>query len=88
MDVSLNVFTDREHFNASADVTATRPGDGDGAEICVTDDGLLMWSRDFSVGHETITWDPEYRCRIADPHGLAVEVVAAVIRALRQCQPA
>jgi hypothetical protein len=91
--VHLNVFADQEALNACVDVTAVNPGDQDqedpqGGEICVTDDGWLSWTRDFSAGHKSVTWHPTITWRITDPEGLAADIVAAVTRTLRDCLPA
>jgi photosystem II stability/assembly factor-like uncharacterized protein len=56
--------------------------DGDGGQVYVTDDGGLMWVRDFSAEHEAVSWHPRFASRITDPEGLAGEVVAALGMAL------
>jgi hypothetical protein len=58
---------------------ATNPGDADGDDghVYVTDDGLL-WVRDFSAEHETVSWHPPFASWITDPEGLAAEIVAVL----------
>jgi hypothetical protein len=86
LDVGLAVYTDNRYFESSSEIVATNPGDADGheGEVYITDDGELQWVRDFSAGHETVSWHPQFASRITDPEGLAAEVVAALGMALGQ----
>jgi hypothetical protein len=56
--------------------------------VFVTDGGEFLRTRDFSAGHEGITWEPEFHAEITDPEGLAADIVAAVTHALCDRLPA
>jgi hypothetical protein len=90
LDAELAVYADQRSFDASAEIVATNPGDADGTsgQVFITDDGQLQWTRDFSAGHETVTWHPEFRAEITDPEGLAADIVTAITHALCTCLPA
>jgi hypothetical protein len=66
-------------------VTVTRPGERGGPEVCVTDDGMLSWTRDFRAEHEVPAGEAGLAGLVADPEGLASEVVATVVPLLAQC---
>jgi hypothetical protein len=84
LDVRLAVYGDDLYFESCSEIVATNPGDADGddGQVYVTDDGGLLWVRDFSAEHETVRRHPQFTSRITDPEGLAGEVVAALGMAL------
>jgi hypothetical protein len=86
LDVRLAVYGDDRYFESCSEIVATNPGDADGdaGQVYVTDDGGLLWVRDFSAEHETVRGHPQFAPRITDPEGLAGEVVAALGMALGQ----
>jgi len=54
----------------------------------VTDDGSIIWTRDYWAEAATIIWEPEFCGWIADPAKVADAVVAIITRAMSQLAPA
>lgn len=86
LDVGLAVYEDENFLDVHVEVTVTAPGAADAAEVCVTDDGGLTWTRDY--WDEVIAADPEgLDMWIADPGAVARSVAETITRAMSHLQP-
>jgi hypothetical protein len=87
LDVELAVYCDETAFGTFAEIIATVPGQGDGGQVRVADDGGLTWMRDYLAGAAALSGQP--RCgQGANPAGVAGSVVEAVTRAMSLLRPA
>lgn len=87
LDVGLAVYEDEHFLDAHVEITVTTPGAADAAEVCVTDDGCLTWTRDY-WDEATITAGPEgLDMWIADPSAVARSVAETIARAMSHLQP-
>jgi hypothetical protein len=87
-DVGLEVYEDEDYFDARAEIVVTSPDPGQAATVHVTDDGSITWTRDYWAEAATVTWEPDFCGRIADPEKLAGAVVATITRAMSHLPPA
>jgi hypothetical protein len=78
LDVELEVYEDKDYFDARAEIVVTSRGGADDAKVCVTDEGSVTWTRDYWDEAATIIWEPEFCGWIADPAKVAHAVVATV----------
>ncbi|HEY2578399.1 MAG TPA: hypothetical protein VGI74_19025, partial [Streptosporangiaceae bacterium] len=60
----------------------TNPDTEEPASVRVTDDGAILWERDYVPEAATITPDPEYPAEIIDPGKVADSIVAMVSQAI------
>ncbi|MGH7734826.1 MAG: hypothetical protein ACREOE_14330, partial [Gemmatimonadales bacterium] len=88
LDVELAVYCDETAFDTFAEIIATVPGSGDDAQVCVTDDGGLTWTRDYLAEAAALVSAPEPCGQAADPASVASSVVEAVTRAMSLLHPA
>jgi hypothetical protein len=88
LDVDLEVCEDRHYFDARAEIVVTSPRTGQNAKARVGDDGSLAWERDYWAEAATVTWEPEYRGRAADPAKVASAIVETITRAMSRIRPA
>jgi hypothetical protein len=87
LDVELVVYSDEDYYDACAEIVATAPGTGDDeAKVCVTDDGCLIWAREYESEADAIVSDPEFSGWITNPASVAATVVETVTRAM-SCLP-
>jgi hypothetical protein len=80
--VDLKVYEDKDYFDAQAEIVVTNPASGEDATVLVTDDGSIIWTRDYWAEAATITWEPDFRGWIADPAKVADAVVQTISRAM------
>jgi hypothetical protein len=81
-DVGLAVYHDEEYFDARAEIVVTSPGTVGEAQVHVTDDGGVTWSRDYHAESAATIRQPGSCGSIADPGKLASAVVATITRAM------
>ena len=87
LEVELAVYCDETAFDTFAEIIATVPGSGEDAQVCVTDEGGLTWTRDYWA-ETAIVSAPEPCGQAADPASVASSVVEAVTRAMSCLRPA
>jgi hypothetical protein len=84
--VDLEVYEDKDYFDARAEIAVTNPASADDATVHVTDEGSITWTRDYWP--EAGIWEPDFCGWIADPDKVAGAVVATITRAMSQLAPA
>jgi hypothetical protein len=82
--VDLEVYEDKDFFDARAEIVVTNPASADDATVHVTDEGSITWSRDYWAEAATVIWEPDFCGWIADPEKVAGAVVATITRAMSQ----
>jgi hypothetical protein len=82
--VDLEVYEDKDYFDAQAAIVVTNPASAEDATVHVADDGSITWSRDYWAEAATVIWEPDFCGWIADPEKVADAVVATVTRAMSQ----
>jgi hypothetical protein len=87
LDVELAVYCDETAFDTFAEIIATVPGSGEDAQVCVTDEGGLTWTRDY-LAEDALVSAPGLCGQAADPARVASSVVEAVTRAMSLLRPA
>jgi hypothetical protein len=87
LEVELAVYCDETAFDVIAEIIATVPGQGGGGQVCVADDGGLIWTRDYLAGAAALP-GPGHAGQAADPGSIAGLVVEAVTRAVSLLRPA
>jgi len=80
--VDLEVYEDKDYFDARAEIVVTNPASGQDATVHVADDGSITWTRDYWAEAATIIWEPEFCGWIADPAKVASAVVETITRAM------
>lgn len=80
--VDLEVYEDKDYFDARAEIVVTNPASGQDATVHVADDGSIIWTRDYWAEAATIIWEPEFCGWIADPAKVAGTVVETITRAM------
>lgn len=86
--VELEVYEDKDYFDARAEIVVTNPASGQGAAVHVADDGSIIWTRDYRAEAAAITWEPDFCGRIADPAKVASAVVETITRVMSRLAPA
>ena len=87
LEVELAVYCDETAFDTFAEIIATVPGSGQDAQVCVTDEGGLTWTRDY-LAEAALISAPGMCGQAADPARVASSVVEAVTRAMSLLRPA
>lgn len=87
LDVDLNVYPDEDYFDALAEIVVTSPGSEEDAKVCVTDDGCLIWMRDYWDEAAASASEPNLCGSITDPAAVAAAVVETVTRAMSYLRP-
>ena len=82
--VDLEVYEDKDYFDAQAEIVVTNPASAEDATVHVTDYGSITWSRDYWAEAATVIWEPDFCGWIADPEKVADAVVATITRAMSQ----
>jgi hypothetical protein len=82
LDVGLEVYEDEDYFDAHAEIIVTNPGGQDDAQVRVTDEGCLTWTRDYWGQTATIVFEPDLCGWITDPADVAASVVATITQAM------
>jgi hypothetical protein len=80
--VGLAVYEDEDYFDVLAEIVITTPGSQDGAEVRVSDDGCLTWTRDYCGQTAAIMSEPESCGWITSPASMAASVVGTITPAL------
>ena len=88
LDVGLEVYEDEDYFDVAAEIVITVPGSQDGAQVRVTDDGCLTWTRDYWGQAAAIMSKPDLSGWIVNPGIVAASVVATITRAIPCLRPA
>jgi hypothetical protein len=83
LDVELEVYEDRAHFDARSLIVVTSSAAADPATVQVSDDGCVTWTCDYWDDPATPAWDPD-GVLIPSPAEVAAAVVATVTAALAQ----
>jgi hypothetical protein len=66
-DAQLNVYTDDQCYDVTAEISATDPRTDAGAIVYVNDSPGLTWRRDYWHQRARTTWQPRYRTWLPDP---------------------
>lgn len=82
LDVGLEVYADEDYFDAHAEIIITNPGSRDDAQVRVTDEGCLTWTRDYWGQTATIVFEPDFCGWITNPADVAASVVATITQAM------
>jgi hypothetical protein len=82
LEVDLEVYEDATFSVVMAEIVVTNPDTRELASVRVTDDGALLWQRDYWPEAATITWEPEYSAEITDPGKVANSIVNTIMRAI------
>jgi hypothetical protein len=80
--VDLEVYEDKDYFDAQAEIVVTNPASGQDATVHVADDGSIIWTRDYWAEAATIIWEPDFCGWIADPAKVAGAVVETITRVM------
>jgi hypothetical protein len=88
LDVGLEVYEDEDYFDVAAEIVITVPGSQDGAQVRVTDDGCLTWTRDYWGQTAAIVSEPDFCGWITNPGTVATSVVATITQAIPCLHPA
>jgi hypothetical protein len=80
--VDIDVYEDKDHFDAPAEVVVTSPASGHDATGHVADYGGITWTRDYRPRAATIICHPDFCGRIADTAKVAGAVVQTITRAM------
>jgi hypothetical protein len=87
LDVDLNVYQDEHYFDAHAEIVVTSPGSEEDAKVCVTDDGCMIWMRDYWDEAAASASEPNLCGWITDPAAVAAAMVETVTRAMSYLRP-
>ncbi len=82
LDVGLEVHEDEDCFDVNAEIVVTVPDSRDTAEVRVTADRCLTWTRDYWGQTATIVFEPEFCGWITNPGQVAALVVATITQAM------
>jgi hypothetical protein len=82
LEVDLEVYKDAAFCDVIAEIVVTNPDTKEPAWVRITDDGALLWQRDYWPEAATITWEPEYSAEITDPGKVANSIVNTIMRAI------
>jgi hypothetical protein len=88
LDVSLEVYEDKDFYDVGAAIVAVNPGTQEDASVRVDDDGSVTWECDYWAEAVTVTWEPEFSWRFTDPGKTAHAIVEKVTSAVSQALPA
>jgi hypothetical protein len=83
LDVELEVYEDRAHFDARSSIVATRPAAAAPATVQVSDDGSVTWTCDYWDDPATPAWN-QGSVPVPGPAEVAAAVVATMTAALAQ----
>ncbi len=86
LDVELAVYQDGDFFDTAAEIVATASGIDQDAKLCVTDQGIVTWVRDYSA-ETTPTSGPGLCGQITGPASVTASVVGAITRAMTYLRP-
>jgi hypothetical protein len=64
LDVGLEVYADEDYFDAHAEIIVTNHGSQDDAQVRVTDEGCLTWTRDYCA---MIVFEPDFCGWVTNP---------------------
>jgi hypothetical protein len=87
LDVDLEIYVDRAHFDARSLIVATSPVAADPATVQVSDDGCVTWMCDYWDDPAVPAWDPGGGL-VPGPSEVAAAVVATVTAAMAQASGA
>jgi hypothetical protein len=81
-DVALDIYTDNDYFEVSADIIVTSPGEP--GTVHINDDGGLTWQRDLWPEHADTEGQGSQRFRwwLSDPAAVARDIADTITRAL------
>jgi hypothetical protein len=88
LDVGLEVYADEDCFDVAAEIVITVPGSSEGAQVRVTDDGCLTWTRDYWGQTVEIVSGPDSCGQLTNPGTVAASVVATITQAIPCLCPA
>jgi hypothetical protein len=88
LDVELEVYEDKERFDARALIVVTNPAAGDAATVQVADDGCVTWSCYYGDEAAAMTAEPDSCGPVPGPAEVAAAVVVTVTTAMSQALPA
>lgn len=82
-NVTLDIYTDNDYFEVSADIAVTNPG-GEPGTVHINDDGGLTWHRDLWPEHADTEGQGAQRFRwwLSDPVAVARDIADTITRAL------
>ncbi len=80
--VDLEVYADESYYDAYAVIEVTNPGVNDGAKVTVTDQGEILWERDYWPEATMITWELKYPGQLIDPEKVADSITETVCKAM------
>lgn len=87
LDVGLEVYEDKDYFDALAEIVVTSPVRGHDAAVRVADDGSITWTRDYWAEAAATTSESEFCAWIADPAKVTAAVVDTITAAMSQLAP-
>ncbi len=82
LSVDLDAYADEECYDAYAVIVVTSPETQHDTKATVSDQGELIWERDYWPDAAGITWKPEYSGRIVNPQIVADDITETVSRAM------
>ena len=82
-NVTLDIYTDNDYFEVSADIIVTSHG-GEPGTVHINDDGGLTWQRDLWPEHADTEGQgaQRFRWRFPDPAAVARDIAGTITRAL------
>ncbi len=82
---ALAVYEDDEMLEVAGEVVVTCPAARNHAQVRISDDGALVWERDFWPDYAAITWEPDYSWDLGPRAGeLACVIAGTVAPAIRR----
>jgi hypothetical protein len=84
-DITLDVVTDTECLEAYAEIVVTVPGCAEAADVRITDEGTVTWTRNYWADPDSysVAWGDPRTWMITDPPALADDIVGSLVRAMR-----
>ncbi len=87
LTAALAVYEDDDMLDVASEVIVTSPAEKD-ARVYVSDDGTLVWERDYWPDHATIRWDPDFSWDLPPLGTLALTITGTIVPAIRELDSA
>ncbi len=87
LTAALAVYEDDDMLDVASEVIVTSPAEKD-ARVYVSDDGTLVWERDYWPDHATIRWDPDFSWDLPPLGTLALTITGTIVPAIRELNSA
>jgi|HubBroStandDraft_1064217.scaffolds.fasta_scaffold16288_3 hypothetical protein len=79
---AIEVYEDDDMLDVASEVIVSSPAERR-ARVYVSDDGTLVWERDYWPDHATIRWDPDFSWDLPPLGTLALTITGTIVPAIR-----